>query len=274
MRHNESSTGTAGRGPQQDRTVPHPEFLVDALLENSYTRPAARKAEFVISGMAHCMALAAALLLPLYLTEGINIDRTFATPLVGPPTPLTVAAKPIPAVAPLSIVPPKVLTSAIRLPIPKLPSEKGEPAAPGLIAGVVPGLPATSGGQLDGVIGGIRSDSVPSYVPPPPPAKLAPKAAIPVGGDIREPKLVSVVDPVYPRVLRRTGVSGDVVIDAVVDTNGDVAQIRPISGQRLLLLAAMDAVRHWKYQPTLLNGQPIPVIVRVTVTFRLTPVSP
>jgi protein TonB len=63
------------------------------------------------------------------------------------------------------------------------------------------------------------------------------------------------------------------VIDAVVDTNGNVRDMQPISGQRLLVLAAMDAVHRWKYQPTLLNGEPIPVIVRVTVTFHLKPSS-
>ena len=85
--------------------------------------------------------------------------------------------------------------------------------------------------------------------------------------------MISFVNPIYPVILRQANVSGDVVIDAVVDANGNVAKMQPVSGQRLLVAAAMDAVRQWKYQPTLLNGQPIPVIVRVTVTFRLRPYS-
>jgi protein TonB len=62
---------------------------------------------------------------------------------------------------------------------------------------------------------------------------------------------------------------GSVVIDAVIDEHGDVIEMKVLSGPPLLIQAALDAVRRWKYQPTFLNEEPVPVQLNVTVTFRL-----
>jgi periplasmic protein TonB len=64
-------------------------------------------------------------------------------------------------------------------------------------------------------------------------------------------------------------ISGKVVIDSVIDTHGDVTQATVVSGPPLLITAALNAVEQWKYQPTLLNGQPVAVDMFVTVTFSL-----
>jgi len=61
-----------------------------------------------------------------------------------------------------------------------------------------------------------------------------------------------------------------VVIDAVIDTQGNVAKMHAVSGDRLLIPPAMEALRHWKYEPTVLGGQAFPVELRVTIEFRLT----
>ena len=63
--------------------------------------------------------------------------------------------------------------------------------------------------------------------------------------------------------------SGTVVIDAVINEQGDVVEMKVISGPPLLIQAAMDAVRRWKYEPTYLNDQPVPIALNVTVTFKL-----
>ena len=182
-----------------------------------------------------------------HLADRLNIRGTPGTELIGPPLALTLSAKPVAAVPPLSVVPPKVITPMNRLSLPKQAVENPEPTAPVLMTGVAQGVwEANALTELAGVIGGIPSEVAPTYVPAPSPATSLPRAAIPKGGNIKEPKLVSVVNPVYPHALRRTGVSGDVVIDAVIDETGDVVQMRPVSGQRLLVLAAMDAVRRWK----------------------------
>jgi periplasmic protein TonB len=73
----------------------------------------------------------------------------------------------------------------------------------------------------------------------------------------------------YPILAKAVHVHGDVVIDSVIDPNGNVTQMKLVSGNPLLVTAAFDAVGQWKYQPTLLNGTPVAVEMQVTVHFNL-----
>ena len=75
--------------------------------------------------------------------------------------------------------------------------------------------------------------------------------------------------PVYPELARRAHVEGKVVLECVIDTDGRITDIQVVSGPPLLTGAAVDAVRGWVYTPTTLNGQPIRVILTVTVKFGL-----
>jgi protein TonB len=75
--------------------------------------------------------------------------------------------------------------------------------------------------------------------------------------------------PVYPPLAKQTKVQGIVSIDAVIDTEGNVVEMRVVSGHPLLISAALDAVKNWKYEPTYLNDQAIAVQLIVTVTFQL-----
>ena len=59
------------------------------------------------------------------------------------------------------------------------------------------------------------------------------------------------------------------MIDAVIDTQGNVVEMRMVSGQPILALAATEALRHWKYEPTILGGEAFPVRLLVTITFGL-----
>ena len=92
---------------------------------------------------------------------------------------------------------------------------------------------------------------------------------IKVGGNVQESKLIRRVEPVYPELAKRARVQGGVVLVVTVDEEGSVAEIKVISGHPLLYEAAVTAVRQWKYSPTLLNGEPVPVIATVTVIFNL-----
>ena len=91
--------------------------------------------------------------------------------------------------------------------------------------------------------------------------------AIRVGGQIRPPVRIKEVAPVYPAIARSARVQGDVVIEATIDEEGNVADARVVKSVPLLDQAALDAVRQWHYQPTLLNGVPIAVVTTVTVKF-------
>jgi protein TonB len=99
----------------------------------------------------------------------------------------------------------------------------------------------------------------------PEPAPVAPTR----GGQLQQPKLVSSAAAVYPANARTQRIQGDVVIDALVDASGKVAEVKMISGHPLLQQAAMDSLRLWRYAPARLNGDPIPVHIKVSVSFRL-----
>ena len=88
-----------------------------------------------------------------------------------------------------------------------------------------------------------------------------------VGGDIKEPKKIKDVKPVYPAIAQSARVSGAVTIEATIGPDGKVAGANVVRSIPLLDQAALDAVRQWEYTPTLLNGMPVPVIVTVTINF-------
>ena len=134
--------------------------------------------------------------------------------------------------------------------------------------GGVPG--GVAGGSINGVIGGVIGGMTTAVPPAPvPPKDTRPKAPVRVGGRVKEPRLVSRIEPVYPLLAKQTHQQGTVVIEAILDERGDVVEMRVISGPPLLIRAAVDAVRRWKYEPTYLNEQPVPVQLNVTVTFKL-----
>ena len=86
---------------------------------------------------------------------------------------------------------------------------------------------------------------------------------------MQAPKLIQEVQPVYPPLAKQARIQGNVVIDSVIDTQGHVTQMKVISGSPLLVDAAMRALEQWRYQPTLLNGQPVAVDMLVTLHFQL-----
>jgi protein TonB len=90
-----------------------------------------------------------------------------------------------------------------------------------------------------------------------------------VGGDVREPRKVLDVAPVYPPLAAKAHVEGVVIIEATIDTRGRVVNATVLRGVPVLDEAALEAVRQWVYTPTLLDGVPTPIILTVTVRFRL-----
>lgn len=90
-----------------------------------------------------------------------------------------------------------------------------------------------------------------------------------VGGTIREPKKLKDVKPVYPEWAKEARIQGIVVLECVISTEGDVIEVKVLRSVPDLDEAAIRAVRKWKYTPTLLDGKPVPVIMVVTVSFKL-----
>jgi TonB family protein len=97
----------------------------------------------------------------------------------------------------------------------------------------------------------------------------APAPPLAVGGDVKQAKLISSVQPAYPAMAKSQHVSGNVTIDALIDATGRVTTMKVVSGPSLLQQAAMDALKQWKYQPAMLDGKAVPMHLSVTIQFHL-----
>jgi protein TonB len=124
-----------------------------------------------------------------------------------------------------------------------------------------PGYAESNGNAL----ADIPSSSSAASLPMP---TIQPEGPVKSGGRVQEPKLIASAVPVYPQSAKNAGIQGDVVIEATIDKDGNVAGMRVISGPAMLRQAALDALRKWKYEPSKLDGQPISVQLTVTLKFR------
>jgi protein TonB len=213
------------------------------------------------------------LAIPLAFTEELP-KAQLLTFLVAPPPP---PPPPPAAAAPVKLV--KVIqtdllsTGALRTPtrIPqKIQMIKEEEAPPpiavggGVVGGVPGGMP---GGQMGGVIGGIVNSTsiaaVPKFTPATP-------QRIRISQGVTKGLLVHRVEPAYPTLAKSARVQGEVVLNAVIDANGQIQNLQLVSGHPMLVPAAIAAVRAWRYKPYLLNGQPVEVETTITVIFSLT----
>jgi protein TonB len=136
-------------------------------------------------------------------------------------------------------------------------------ATGGVVGGVPGGIP---GGQLGGVIGSVitatNAVSVPRFVPATP-------QRVRISQGVTKGLLVHRVEPTYPTLARSARVQGEVVLSAVIDTNGQITNLQLVSGHPMLVPAALTAVKEWRYKPYLLNGQPVEVETTITVIFSL-----
>lgn len=209
------------------------------------------------------------LLIPLIYTEALP-KQMLTTFLVAPPPP----PPPPPAAAVQRIVKPVerlIHNGQMMAPtaIPKkvtivkeeeLPPDAGNVGVVGGVAGGVPG--GSAGGVLGGIIGGVGSNMVP-------PPKPAGPSRIRVGGNVQQASLIRKVDPSYPPLAKAAHVSGTVVLHAIIAKDGTIEHLEYQSGPAMLMNAAMDAVRQWRYKPTILNGETVEVDTQVTVVFTL-----
>jgi TonB family protein len=105
--------------------------------------------------------------------------------------------------------------------------------------------------------------------PPPPPEWNPGDPPLRIGGQVKEPKKIKHVAPVYPPEAQQSRVQGIVILELQIDQDGRVADARIVRPVALLDQAALEAVMQWEFTPTVINGQPVPVIMTVTVNFTL-----
>lgn len=135
--------------------------------------------------------------------------------------------------------------------------------------GVPGGINFGPAGRGDGVMPSILAGTT---LPSPPPLAATP-ARKPIrirqGGQVVAAKAIYQPTPAYPPLAQRARVGGVVRLEAVIATDGTIQNLRALGGHPLLVGAALEAVSRWRYQPTLLNGEPVEVLTEINVTFKL-----
>jgi len=272
-------TQAVGR-EKQNVILPPPEVepardvFAEAMLEDTSAHHRRSALDWVMAIGVHGAILAALLILPLYFTTGLNFQKVNLTylapppPLAAPPpAPMassSVAARPI-RVTPVPVYTPGKLTAPTFIPkaIASTPGSDTTPldeALMGVPGGVSEGVP---GGQVGGVLGGALN----GVAPPAPPVAEGPKVPVRVGGNVKPPRLLFGPEPEYPALAKQSRLTGVVIIEAVIDEHGKVTGMRLVSGHPLLVQAALSAVSKRRYEPTVLDGEPTPIDLRVEISF-------
>lgn len=100
-------------------------------------------------------------------------------------------------------------------------------------------------------------------------ARPEPPKRVPVSSGVSAGLLLSLIRPLYPAIARAAGVSGSVVVEAIISRSGTVESLHVVSGPDMLRAAALDALRTARYRPYMLNGEPTEVQTTFTVNFKL-----
>jgi protein TonB len=240
----------------------------DSLIESGGRLKTKRLWTTMFSVFMEAFLIGIMVLIPLIYTEALP-KQQLMTFLVAPPPPPPPAPPPAPVQA-VKIVQTDIENGQLRTPAkipPKVAMIKEEEAPPPVnsMGGVVGGVPGgVPGGQMGGVIGGILS-STPVSAP-----RIATPTRVRLSQGVTDGNLVNQVKPPYPPMAKMARVQGAVVLQALISKQGTIENLRVVSGHPMLVQAAMDAVRQWRYRPYLLNGEPVEVDTQITVIFNLT----
>ena len=216
---------------------------------------------FILSGLVQAFILAILILIPLIYTEALP-KAMLSTLLIAPPPPPP--PPPPPAVVKTIVKPVARLITSGKLMQPRaIPKEVAVFKEAELPPDVI-----SNAGQTGGVFGGIPGQGMVSAVAPPPPKPTAPQR-VKQGGNVTAALILNQTRPLYPALARQARIQGNVVLHAIIDKEGKVAQLEVISGHPLLVQSALDAVKQWRYKPTQLNGDPVEVDTTITVTFTM-----
>ena len=240
-------------------------MFADSLLESNWDNRSHRGWTTLASFAMQTLAVGILLTLPLIYTEGLPKLRlmTIGAPIgpsAGRPTEgarresgrVRPMAHPFQIVAPPSI-PPTVEQGSDEIPIPDVDPCTG--CVPG-----GPGIPGIHNPVIDSF------GNSPPVVPLPPPKPSAPPPRV---SRIMEGNLIYKPQPIYPGPARSMRVQGAVVLRAIISKAGTIENLEALSGHPLLIPAAIEAVKQWRYRPYVLNGEPVEVETRVTVNFIL-----
>jgi len=242
----------------------------DLVVSGGRHKGARGKVSMLLSAALQFAILGLLVLFPLIYTEALPKSMLMTT-LVAPPPPPPPAPPPPPIpkvvvkpvqriiqqgkmMAPTAIPKEVKMIEEKELP-PDVPVYSGAGGVPGGVPGGMPG------GVMGGIIGGISGA-------PPPPKPEAPKR-IRVSTGVQEAKIISQTRPTYPPLARQARIQGTVRLHAIISKEGTIQQLEVVSGPPLLVQAAVEAVKQWRYKPTLLSDEPVEVETFIDVIFTL-----
>lgn len=234
----------------------------ESLVESCVT-PISRTRQWTMATSTVLQAAVAALLVAIPLLHPERLSFHAEAPLVFTPPP---PRPPIPVSQPVRAA---EGSSSATLPSEPHPIEQTLTQDPDLASDEPPVLnlvtnmnPTT--GIPDALRTGSASGPTVSAASPQPPAE-----PMRVSKGVLAGMLLSPIRPIYPAIARAAGVSGSVVVEAIISRNGTIESLHVVSGPEMLRSAALDAIRTARYQPFRLNGESIEVQTTITVNFRM-----
>ena len=240
--------------------------MFNELVESCVAKSATKKTYGIaLSAFVQSVALVVLLVIPLIYTQALPgkvLGRFLVVPPPVLPAPIAATAARAVAAKPRAY---RQISDPITQPtnIPtgiKVPTEPEAPLALALSDGA------------DGVATGLDLFAADfggpaASIPPPPPPVVTKR--VKQGGDVVAARIIAQPRPEYPLLARMAHIQGDVVLHAIIDRSGSISELQVISGPPLLVKAALDEVRAWRYRPTLLGGEPVEVDTTITMSFVL-----
>jgi len=250
------------------------------MFEQSFVQATAktqRVAPVAISLLLQMSVIGTAVLIPLINPDLLPSALMSNTLFLAPPAPPPPAPPKTQLTGAVTRLVRQVRNGVLMMPatipekVPMIEDPAEIPGSAGVPGGISTGQAGTGGGVVDGLLHSMARTVAP---PPPPVAAKETERAKPilrtrVGGYVQDAMVISRKIPDYPQMARSMRVEGKVVFQAVIGATGVIQQLQLVSGNPLLVQAAMEAVRQWRYRPTMLNGDPVEVDTVISVSFTL-----
>lgn len=239
--------------------------MFESLFERTDPRKGRRLWAVAVSSIFQSLLIGILVLIPLEYTKALpkqfrTLVRLPAPPARGSPASQQVQPRPSQRIESRLLAPRQILQHVSTQEAEPLPPA---PSAPGQGWGVPGGV---SNGGTGSVLGLILV--APAAAPPPPAPKAEASRRIRVVS-LQPARWIFHPNPIYPPLARSARIQGTVRLEAIINKQGMMESLKATSGHPLLVEAALDAVKLWRYQPTILNGEPVEVATTIEVNFTL-----
>jgi len=247
--------------------MPAESIFASSMLETSWAQRSRRSWTTMTSFALQALVVGSLLLIPLLRTVGLPESRVLPTPIsLGTPPPHSSVQRQ----RAITVVQSNLADNVLIAPtvFPRHIADINETTAPPQVDYDAVGVVGSTGtGVRDGILNSIAGAGSRNVLPPPPPP--VPSERQFRTSHMLEGNLIRRVEPAYPSLARSARIQGQVVLSAVIGKDGAIENLRVLSGHPMLVGAAVDAVRQWRYRPYILNGDAIEVETQITVNFHL-----